>query len=404
MILKQQWKVLKKMSKKRIVIVNNNLEIGGVQKALISLIKEIADIYDTTLLLFSDTGVYLNEIPQNVKVIKCNSLYKYLGISQSQCTSKKDYLIRGFLAFATRLFGRDFVLKLISFSQKKLSNKYDCAISFLHNGGKKSFYGGCNEFVLNKINSDLKIGFLHCDYSSCGANYKSNNKNYFRFDRIAACSDGCKNAFLNCLPELSHKTFVVRNCYNFEKIKQKSAEEAIVFDEKYVNIVSVARLSKEKGINRGIIAVSEAIKQSVNVKYHIVGDGIERQGLKELCKDLSIEENVVFYGNQTNPYKYMANADMLLLPSYHEAAPLVIDEARCLGLPVLTTATTSSKDMVEKTCCGWVCDNSQQALSQKLTELVINANVIKAKKEEMQNQKVTNEKALKEFCVLLEGN
>ena len=71
MILKQQWKVLKKMSKKRIVIVNNNLEIGGVQKALVSLIKEIADIYDTTLLLFSDTGVYLNEIPQNVKVIKC---------------------------------------------------------------------------------------------------------------------------------------------------------------------------------------------------------------------------------------------------------------------------------------------------------------------------------------------
>ena len=100
----------------------------------------------------------------------------------------------------------------------------------------------------------------------------------------------------------------------------------------------------------------------------------------------------------------MANADMLLLPSYHEAAPLVIDEARCLELPVLTTATTSSKDMVEKTCCGWVCDNSQQALSQKLTELVINANVIKAKKEEMQNQEVTNEKALKEFCVLLEGN
>ena len=392
------------MSKKRIVIVNNNLEIGGVQKALISLVKEIADVYDITLLLFSDTGVYSNEIPQNVKVIKCNSLYKYLGISQSQCTSKKDYLIRGFLAFLTKLFGRDFVVRLISFSQKRLPNKYDCAISFLHNGGKKSFYGGCNEFVLNKINSDLKIGFLHCDYSSCGANYKSNNKNYFKFDKIAACSEGCRNAFLNCLPELSYKTFAVHNCHNFELIKEKSAEEDIVFDEKYVNIVSVARLSKEKGINRGIIAVGEAITSGLNVKYHIVGDGIELQSLKNLCKELQIEKNVIFYGNQTNPYKYMINADILLLPSFHEAAPLVIDEARSLGVPVLTTETTSSEDMVEKNCCGWVCENSQQALSQKLVELVINQNILNAKKEEMQNLKVTNEKALKEFCVLLEGN
>ena len=392
------------MSKKRIVIVNNNLEIGGVQKALISLVKEIAEVYDITLLLFSDTGVYSNEIPQNVKVIKCNSLYKYLGISQSQCTSKKDYLIRGFLAFLTKLFGRDFVVRLISFSQKRLPNKYDCAISFLHNGGKKSFYGGCNEFVLNKINSDLKIGFLHCDYSSCGANYKSNNKNYFKFDKIAACSEGCRNAFLNCLPELSYKTFAVHNCHNFELIKEKSAEEDIVFDEKYVNIVSVARLSKEKGINRGIIAVGEAITSGLNVKYHIVGDGIELQSLKNLCKELQIEKNVIFYGNQTNPYKYMINADILLLPSFHEAAPLVIDEARSLGVPVLTTETTSSEDMVEKNCCGWVCENSQQALSQKLVELVINQNILNAKKEEMQNLKVTNEKALKEFCVLLEGN
>ncbi len=395
---------MKKMSKKRIIIVNNNLEIGGVQKALVSLIKEIADVYDTTLLLFSDTGVYLNEIPQNVKLIKCNSLYKYLGISQLQCSSKKDYLIRGFLAFITKLFGRDFALKLISFSQKKLPNKYDCAISFLHNGGKKSFYGGCNEFVLNKINCDLKIGFLHCDYSSCGANYELNNKNYFKFDKIAACSDGCRNAFVNCLPELSHKTVVVHNCYDFEIIKEKSAQGTIIFDKDYINIVSVARLSKEKGINRGVIAVREAITSGLNVKYHIVGDGIELQSLKGLCKELKIEENVIFYGNQTNPYKYMTNADILLLPSYHEAAPLVIDEARSLGVPVLTTATTSSVDMVEKNCCGWVCENSQQALSQKLIELITNKNVIKAKKEEMQNLKVTNEKALKEFCVLLEGN
>ena len=155
------------------------------------------------------------------------------------------------------------------------------------------------------------------------------------------------NAFLNCLPELSHKTFVVRNCYNFEKIKQKSAEEAIVFDEKYVNIVSVARLSKEKGINRGIIAVSEAIKQSVNVKYHIVGDGIERQGLKELCKDLSIEENVVFYGNQTNPYKYMSKAHLFVLSSIYEGFPIVLAETSSLRIPFVGSQKSIPREFFE---------------------------------------------------------
>lgn len=392
------------MSKKSIIIVNNNLEIGGVQKALVSLLGEISDIYDVSLLLFSATGDYINEIPDNVKIIKCNSFYKHLGVSQGQCTSKKDYLIRGILAFITKKIGRDFTLKLLSLSQRKLAKKYDCAISFLHNGNKKSFYGGCNEFVLNKINADIKVGFLHCDYSSCGANYKQNNRNYYRFDKIAACSEGCRTSFVNCLPKLAERTVVVHNCHDFEGIKKISLEEEISFAAKKINVLSVARLTREKGIERGIFAVNEVIKKGANIVYHVIGDGIERQNLKNLCRELDIEENVVFYGNQINPYKYMAKADLLLLSSYHEAAPLVIDEARSLSLPVLTTATTSSEDMVEKTDCGWICDNSQEGLNQKLAEIVLNSKLLKSKKLELQNTKATNETAKKEFCSLMEGN
>ncbi len=390
--------------KKSIIIVNNNLEIGGVQKALISLLREISDIYDVSLFLFSATGDYINNIPNNVKLIKCNSLYKYLGISQGQCARKKDYFIRGALAALARVFGRDLVLKIISLSQKKLAGNFNCAISFLHNGGKKSFYGGCNEFVLNKISADIKVGFLHCDYLSCGANYNANNNNYLKFDKIAACSEGCRKAFLNCLPELSDKTVVVRNCHNFGEIKALSGESNVGFDKSKINILSVARLSREKGIDRGIIAVSEAIKQGADIKYHIVGDGIMRQSLEDICSELNIKDNVVFYGNQVNPYKYMADADLLLLPSYHEAAPLVIDEARSVGIPVLATATTSSEDMVVKAGCGWVCENSQMALTDMLEKLVLNKEEIKTKKQELKKAQITNEQALKDFCDLLKGN
>ena len=38
---------------KKLLIVNNNMQLGGVQKALISLLDEIKDQYNVTLFLFS---------------------------------------------------------------------------------------------------------------------------------------------------------------------------------------------------------------------------------------------------------------------------------------------------------------------------------------------------------------
>ena len=89
-----------------------------------------------------------------------------------------------------------------------------------------------------------------------------------------------------------------------------------------------------------------------------------------LANELGISGRVVFHGEQGNPYRYMKNADLLLMTSYHEAAPMVIDEARALGLPVLTTETTSSHEMVTEVGCGWVCENSQSALETALERVL----------------------------------
>ena len=64
----------------------------------------------------------------------------------------------------------------------------------------------------------------------------------------------------------------------------------------------------------------------------------------------------------------MRNADLLLITSWHEAAPMVIDEARVLSLPVLSVKTTSSDEMISE--CGWVCENDQIALNTALTAVL----------------------------------
>ena len=90
---------------KKIIIVNNNMKVGGVQKSLCNLLWAIEGRYDVTLCLFKKTGAYVETLPPSVRVIEARGLYRYLGIGQSECRGF-DYLVRAALAMLCRVFGR----------------------------------------------------------------------------------------------------------------------------------------------------------------------------------------------------------------------------------------------------------------------------------------------------------
>ena len=70
---------------KKVLIVNNNMKIGGVQKSLCNLLWSAADRYDITLLLFAPVGAYMCDIPEQVHVLTCDSLFRYVGMSRAAC-------------------------------------------------------------------------------------------------------------------------------------------------------------------------------------------------------------------------------------------------------------------------------------------------------------------------------
>lgn len=59
---------------KKILIVNNNLDMGGIQKSLINLLKEIHNDYNVTLLLFSKSGTLLSGVPMMLKLLSRTSV------------------------------------------------------------------------------------------------------------------------------------------------------------------------------------------------------------------------------------------------------------------------------------------------------------------------------------------
>ena len=383
---------------KKIIIVNNNMKVGGVQKSLCNLLSELAEReeYDVSLLLFNPAGDYIDRIPPRVKILSTKSLFKYIGISQSEAKGLGK-IKRGFLAGVCRVFGRAAAMRLMLMSQKKISDSYDCAIAFLHNGGNKSFYGGVQEFVLRRVDAKKKIAFIHCDYDKSGANNKNNNNLLDGFDVIAACSDGCRGALVEACPHLAHKAVTVRNCNNVPEIRKMADEDTVIYDTDCLNVVTVARLSPTKGIDRAIKAVEVALKEGASVRLHILGGGVASGELKDMVSERGLDKNVIFYGEQINPYRYMKNADLFLLTSFHEAAPMVIDEAYVLGVPTLTTRTTSSDEMVTKRGCGWVCENDQESLNKALLRVLNDLGMLNDVKSSLRDRVVNNDAAMSQL-------
>jgi glycosyltransferase involved in cell wall biosynthesis len=349
---------------KKILIVNNNLDMGGIQKSLVNLLREIKNDYDVTLLLFSKSGSLLSELPKEIKVITPRKVYSILGLPRQEL--KKHpllFILKVFMMMYTSLFSRRSAMKLLGLFQKKITG-YDTVISYSHLTNDKCFDNGCGDFVLDRASCGKKVCLIHCDYLQSVYMTERNSREYSEFDEIACCSDSVKDRFIQGSSMDSAKVHTLRNFFDFS-IEKSAKIEPYSYDKNYINLLSVARLSEEKGIDRAINAIRNS--KRTDIRYYIVGDGPQKPLLMKLVLKYNLEEQIFFLGEQQNPYRYMLNADYLFVPSLHEAAPMVFDEANLLGLKILSTNTTSAIEMVGEG--GVICDNSIEGIELALSRL-----------------------------------
>lgn len=388
---------------KRVLIVNNNMHIGGVQRALLNLLNEIHDQYEITLLLFYAGGELLPDIPKDVRIIMAHSTFRYFGMTKDDVSNKKEYVIRTVLAGWTRLFGRGSTLRFVFPLQVRLCG-YDVAISYLHSGDPHIFYGGCNEFVLNCVEAKRKISFLHCDFGKIGAATKYNSRIYGQFDRIAACSAGCRDSFLACMPQFRDRVHVVKNCQNYTEICRMAQTQTVSLPQSKLNVATVARFGREKGILRAIQAFSQLGEDAKSVNYYLIGNGAEHSAAADKISEYGLTRKAFLLGEMTNPYGYVKAADVLLIPSLSEAAPMVIDEAAVLGTPVLSTQTLSSHEMITQRGVGWVCENSVDGIRDGIKYLVAHPDAVKEKSAFLRTLAFDNADAVEQFRKMIDSD
>ena len=353
----------------KILIVNNNMHIGGIQKALSNLLKEVSH-HEITLFMFNSEGELMDEIDPRIKVIKGNFFTRILGMSQGEAKAKGiiTSLFRGMCVVIAKVTGSGFMYKLLSAFQK-LKENYDVAISYMQNADEKTFYGGCNEFVLNSVKAKSKISFVHCDFKNYPGNEPYNINLYSKFDKIACVSESVKRRFDEVCPQYQDKTFAVYNVYDFDSIK-KMAEEYPVNKEGKTVLFTSARIREEKGILRMIPILERIKKEGGDFVWYVAGNGPQYEEVSSLAKEKNLSDSVIFLGMLKNPYPYFKNADILLVPSYNEAAPMVYAEALLFSTPVFTTDTTSAYEFIGEDN-GWVIENNDEYIEKELKEIIL---------------------------------
>lgn len=338
--------------------------MGGIQKSLVNLLQELNDDFDITLMLFSKSGALLQEVPSNVEIITPNGYYKILGLSKNELRSHPFlFFLKALMIKCATLFSRRSAMKILGVFQKKITG-YDVIISYSHLPNHKYFANGCGDFVLDQTICKKKICLIHCDYLHSGYMSDENNREYSEFDVIACCSNSVKSRFIQGSGIASDKAYTLRNFFDLG-VDKFARNDPYCYDEHFINLVSVARLSSEKGIDRAIEAIQNS-KRS-DIRYYIIGGGPQMVDLKEMVSRYKLDNQVFFIGEQHNPYRYMVNADYLLVPSLHEAAPMVFDEANVLGLKVISTDTTSAIEMIGDN--GIICNNSLEGIESVLSSL-----------------------------------
>jgi len=328
--------------KKNILFINGHLNCGGVERSLVDILRKFDySKYNVDLLLLEEYGDYLSEIPSevNIKLIDLHNTYGSVLESIIRCLRKKDFvsLYLRIIFVITKFFG----INKLSIAKKIFTNNkhYDLAIGFRT--------GICMNIAAFAVDSIKSVGWWHHgEYSLSKTETTDFIISTNKLDNIICVSKACETMLSNLFPEFSNKFIVINNMVDISKIKSNSMIPFdYVIDNSLVNILTVGRLVPEKHVENVIYSAKSLIENGyTEFKWHIVGDGEQKEFLVGLVNKYNLSRYITFYGNQQNPYAFMNSCDILVHTSYIESQCLVALEAMAVGIPSVITRSLGPEE------------------------------------------------------------
>ena len=210
------------------------------------------------------------------------------------------------------------------------SNKYDCVVCFSESIAK---------FVCH-YPAHKKVVWVHCEFSRIFQ--QVDEKVYSKFDSIVCVSNYGKTVFDRCLPVLLDKSIAIHNVIDVGYMTEKSKDVTSLdnrFDTSVFTILTIGRIDPIKQMIIIPHIASEVMRRSkLLFKWYIIGDGKqdEKQAILNEIKKNNVYQEVILLGEKENVYPYISKSNLYVNTSKSEAYSLVNNEAKALGIPVIT--------------------------------------------------------------------
>lgn len=170
-------------------------------------------------------------------------------------------------------------------------------------------------------------------------------------------------------------------------------------------IVTVGRLTKEKG-HKYLIEAFAKIKHA-DWSLSIIGDGNQKENLQTLAKELGVDHKIIFHGHKLNFIKELSEARIFVLPSLSEGFPNAVIEAMSVPLPCIATRCTPAMDeVIENGINGILTEKGNSIALAEAIDKLIDDEVLQnslAKNAYKVRETLAFEKIAKEYLEYISG-
>lgn len=383
--------------KKSILFIIPSLSIGGGEKSLINLLEQIDYYrYDVDLFVLRREGLFLDFVPKQVKFIDISNDLKIFQLPIHK--SIVHFLVRGKLSliyhrvmFSIRNKTSSSISKGEQYSWKhmrraigSIGKEYDVAIGYLE---KTSNY-----ICVDCVSAKKKIGWIHTDYNKLKADKEFDGIYLSRLDSIITISKECEKVLKKEFSSLKDRITTIKNIVSTATIKKMSLENVdILVKENEKIIISVGRLSHEKGFDIAIKACRVLKDKGYNLKWFFIGEGPERESLQNLIIENSLSNDCILVGASSNPYKYIAKADIYVQPSRFEGKSIAMDEAKILSKPIVATNFSTVNDQLKNRVDGIVTEMTADDLAIGIVNLIEDSKLYSSIVTNLKQQKIGTE-------------
>lgn len=332
--------------KKTITFFTLHLGYGGVEKAVTTLANELCDEYNINIIatykLFDESVFYLND-KVKVKYLINNNLPLKLSAYRTLLKNNQYKLL--FRALWEDYLCKFKIIRLMSDAKKgmnllKKKEKRNivevkkCTSDIIIS--TTPYLNGLVSKYANK--NSLKIGWEH--------NHHHNSKKYIKsiidtssgLDKFIVVSEKLSDYYSKLLP---CEVLCIPNFLEF------IPKETTNLDKK--NIITVGRLSQEKGVIDLVKVFKHINKMDPTISYNIVGDGQEKLNIEKEIKRLRLQDKIKMHGYQSQEFinEMYKQSSFYLMGSKTESFGLVLAEAMSYGIPCISfTSAEGANDLI----------------------------------------------------------